>query len=50
MRQIQEQHSYVWSIVHAVMGTFADQSAFLPLPGGVAVWPKEDEGKNKDEL
>ena len=50
MRQIQEQHSYVWSIVHAVMGTFADQSTFLPLPGGVAVWPKEDEGKNKDEL
>ena len=50
VRQIQEQHSYVWSIVYAIMGTFADQSAFLPLPGGVAVWPREDEGQNKDEL
>lgn len=48
MRQMQETNSYVWSIFWQLSSAFEGQSAFLPVPSGMA--ELSDTNSRRDEL
>ena len=46
LRQVQEQHSYIWSAAYAIMNSFRSQKYLLALPDSAA----KIDAQYKDEL